>query len=542
MLKEATAIAGLEFTDEEREAMVESVNRNLNRYRQLRSIRIPDNVAPPIYFRPLVPGMQVNRERLPFRTSAPPDVRRPSDLEGAAFWPVTHLAQLIRTRQVRSIELTGMYLARLRRYNDKLNCVVTFLDGLAMAQARQADAEIDSGRYKGPLHGIPWGVKDIIAVKGYRTTWGSRAFVDQIIDEDASIVEMLRDAGAVLLAKLSTGELAGGDRWFGGRTNNPWNPEQGSSGSSAGSAAATAAGCVGFSIGTETTGSLLAPSARCGLTGLRPTFGRVSRYGVMTMSWTQDRVGPMCRSVEDCALVMRAIARADGRDLSIEDIPFNWDAHADIRRLRIGYLEGAFDDGSRRPAWVRNDLETLARLRSMGLTLVPISVPDFPLDLIGLGAESATSFDEFLRSGKAGLLIRAKEIPDRANGMRVSRTIPAVEYLQAQRLRMMMMQQLGDATASVDVYLAPSTGGNLPAPETPAGTSAQDRPPNKATHHFRMANMAGYPAIALPNGLSDEATPTGILFMARPFGEAELLVVAKAYQDASSFHLKHPAL
>ncbi len=251
-----------------------------------------------------------------------------------------NLSHLIRTRQVTSTELTEMYLARLHRYNDKLNCVVTFLDDVARAQAKQADAEIKAGKHNGLLHGIPWGAKDIIAVKGYKTTWGSGAYKDQMIDEEASVVEMLRDAGAVLIAKLTSGELAQGDQWFGGQTKSPWNLAEGSSGSSAGPGSATAAGLVGFAIGSETSGSILSPSARCGVTGLRPTFGRVSRYGVMTLSWTQDRLGPLCRYAEDCAVVMSVIAKPDGRDLSVSDIPFNWNARLRYSQAARGLSQG----------------------------------------------------------------------------------------------------------------------------------------------------------------------------------------------------------
>ena len=257
-----------------------------------------------------------------------------------AFWPVRHLAELVRTKQVTSVELTRMYLARLHRYNARLNNVVTFLDDHGLAEAERADREIAAGRYKGPLHGIPWGAKDILAVKGFPTTWGSPAFTTQQFDYDASVVEMLRDAGAVLIAKLATGELAAGDNWFGGQTKSPWDPTQGSSGSSAGPASATAAGGVAFAIGSETSGSILSPAARCGVVGLRPTFGRISRHGAMALSWTQDRLGPFCRYAEDCALVMQAIARPDGRDMSVTDLPFNWNAGLDVADAARGRAPG----------------------------------------------------------------------------------------------------------------------------------------------------------------------------------------------------------
>jgi len=344
MITEAMKLSGIELTEDERKGMVDSANQNLKRYEEVRAIHIPNDVSPPFHFSPVVPGMTVSRKALPFVLSPAPAVKRPARLEDAAFWPIRNLAELIRTRQVTSLELTEMYLARLHRYNGVLNNVVTFLDDYGRAEARRADAAIAAGRYKGPLHGIPWGAKDIISVKGFKTTWGSPAFKEQSFDYDASVVEMLREAGAVLIAKLTTGELASGDQWFGGQTKNPWDPTQGSSGSSAGPSSATAAGCVAFGIGTETSGSILSPAARCGLAGLRPTFGRISRYGVMALSWTQDRLGPLCRYAEDCAIVMRAIARPDGRDMSVTDVPFNWNAAFNIKSLKVGIIQESFDE------------------------------------------------------------------------------------------------------------------------------------------------------------------------------------------------------
>ena len=539
-LKAAAALAGLEFTDVELATMLQAVTQNCSRVTALHAVQIPNDVAPPFYFSPLVPGMKVNRERSAVRFSKILALKRPSRLEDAAFLPVTHLAQLLKSQQVTSVELTQMYLARLHQYNAKLNCVVTFLDELALAQAQQADAEIAAGKYRGVLHGIPWGAKDIIAVKGYKTTWGSGAYQDQVIGEDASIVTILREAGAVLLAKLATGELAGGDQWFGGRTNNPWNLDEGSSGSSAGPASATAAGLVPFAIGTETGGSILSPCARCGATGLRPTFGRVSRHGVMALSWTQDRLGPICRYVEDCAAVMSVIARPDGQDLSVSDIPFNWDARLDASKLRIGYLEDAFADGDRGAQWISNDQRTLQQLQQLGYKLIPLKVPEFPIDILSLSVEAAVFFDELLRSGRHQLLTNKTK----ADRFRVSRMVPAVEYLQSQRVRTMMMSTLAQATATVDVYLAPSANGNPRAggADGPPPAATPQPPPNRTQQHSQMANLACYPGLALPNGFAANGTPTSINFMARPFGEAELLAVAKSYQDATDFNLKHPTL
>ncbi|MCH9827934.1 MAG: amidase [Gammaproteobacteria bacterium] len=529
MMKSAAALSGLELSDADCETIAESVNENFERITALHSVRIPNDVAPPFYFSPLVPGMRVERAQLPFRTSKVSGLRRPADLEEIAFWPVRRLAELVRTRAVTSTELTRMYLSRLHRYNPKLNCVVSFLDDVALAQAKKADAEIAAGRYRGPLHGIPWGAKDIMAFKGHKTTWGSAVYSDRVIDETATVIRLLSEYGAVLLAKLSTGELAGGDQWFGGRTNNPWNLDEGSSGSSAGSACATAAGCVAFALGTETSGSILSPSGRCGATGLRPTFGRVSRYGVMALSWTQDRIGPICRDVEDCALVMNVIARPDGRDLSVSELPFNWDAGLDLRRVRVGYVKEAFADADRYPEWVRNDHDSIEQLRSLGFDLSPVTLPDFPTESLRLSVEAAVFHDELLRSGQYKQMTN----PSRGERMLASRLIPAVEYLQSQRLRSMMMQQLAHATAGVDVYLAPSTHG---APRN----RTTDAPASRSRDHFNMANLACYPALAVPNGFTSAGTPTSISFMARPYREAELLAVAKAYQDATGFNTRQP--
>ena len=562
MLRNALALAGLTFSDEDQKAMLQGVNRNLTSFEEVRKLEIPNDVAPPFYFSSIVPGMKVNRTRDPLHFSAPV-VKRPANLEDAAFWPVVQLAQLIKTRQVTSVELTQMYLARLHKYNAKLNCVVTFLDDVALAQAKQADAEIASGKYKGPLHGIPWGAKDIMAVKGYKTTWGSGAYKDQVINEDASVVEMLRDAGAVLLAKLASGELASGDRWFGGQTKNPWNTEEGSSGSSAGPGSATAAGCVAFALGTETSGSILSPSGRCGVTGLRPTFGRVSRYGVMALSWTQDRLGPMCRYAEDCAVVMSVIARPDGRDLSVSEIPFNWNAHLDIRKLRVGYLKDGFAEVRDVAAKAMNE-KAIAQVESLGFKLTPVTMPDWSIDGSSYGVESAVFFDELIRTGRDKQMTN----PGRASGFRSARVIPAVEYLQSQRARTMMMMKLAEATADVDVYLVPANGGGGggggrgrgAAPTDGAGASSgagAGRGPGRGDgggfdpnqqrrsviqRHFAMANTACYPAINVVHGFTETGTPGSFTFYARPFGEAELLAVAKAYQDATGFHLKHPAL
>ena len=547
MLKDALAVAGLDFTDEERQQILNGVNQNLTRYADLRQLHIDPNIAPPLYYSPIVPGTRLDRAQKPFRTSATPSLRRPANLEDVAFWPLAHLAHLLKTRQVTSVELSRMYLDRLKRYNPILNFVVTFTDDLGMQQAQQADREIAAGKYRGPLHGIPWGCKDIIAVPGYPTQWGSGAFKGQVIDTEATVVRLLREAGAVLVAKLTTGELASGDQWFGGRTNSPWDPTEGSSGSSAGPASATAAGCVAFGIGTETSGSILSPSTICGVTGLRPTFGRVSRYGAMTLSWTQDRLGPLCRTVEDCALVFRAIAKADEQDLSVIDLPFNWDAELDIRKLRIGYLAPAFREANRHDDWKRNDGQVLDQVKALGVTLEPFELPAMPLNVTGgiLGAESGASFDEFVRSGRDKNLTNR----GRSNGMRQSRLVPAVEYLQAQRVRAMIMRQFAATVSRFDVYIAPyinmrsgGAGRSGRAGGAAGGDSTPPLPPSAIRDHFQVANLCGYPAVSVPNGFTAEGKPTSITFLGRLYAEAEILALARAYQERAGFHLRRPTL
>src|SRR5688572_9319561 len=349
MIKEAEALAGLEFTDAERDAIVRGVNANARNYAQLRTVELPNSVPPAVQFDPVLPGMKLPVEKRTPRYSTASGVKRPSNLEQLAFFPVLHLAELVRTRKVSPVELTDMYLQRLKTHGPKLEAVITLTEERALAQARQADAEIRAGRYRGVLHGIPWGAKDLLSTKGIRTTWGARPYENQILDEDATVVQRLDQAGAILVAKLTLGALAQGDVWYGGRTRNPWKLDQGSSGSSAGPGAATVAGLVGFSIGSETLGSIVSPSTRNGATGLRPTFGRVPRTGAMALSWSMDKLGPMCRTVEDCAAIFAALHGPDGKDPTIKDVPFNWDAQRDVRTLRIGFYKSAFDATENHP-------------------------------------------------------------------------------------------------------------------------------------------------------------------------------------------------
>ena len=525
MLADAEAVAGLEFSDEERELMLEGLNDNLEAYELLRSVSIPNQVRPALSFDPAVPADALPQERRPLIPSRLGRVRRPSTMEELAFRSVAELAQLVRTRRVTSVELTELYLDRLERYGPRLECVIELTKDRAMEQARRADRELARGNYRGPLHGIPWGAKDLLATRGSRTTWGAKPFEEQRLDEDATVVQRLDGAGAVLVAKLTLGALAWGDVWYDGRTRNPWNPEQGSSGSSAGPAAATVAGLVGFAIGSETLGSIISPATRCGATGLRPTFGWVSRHGAMALSWSMDKLGPICRSVEDCALVMHAIHGPDGRDPTVRDVPFNWDGTRGIDGIRIGYLASAFerDRGERGAEWKEFDQRSLAMMRRIVAHLKPVELPDnerYPTQAMGfiLSAEAAAAFDELTRSGRDDLLVRQQQ---RAwpNVFRQSRLVPAVEYIQANRLRTLLMEAMNAVFREVDVFIAPSFAPRL----------------------LQVTNLTGHPAVVLPNGYRDEnGTPTSISFIGKMFGDGQVLAVAKAYQDATDFHRRHP--
>ena len=514
MIRQAESIAGLEFNEDQRQEMVRALNQNQRAFQTMRTVEIPNSVPPALHFEPNVPGVEIPaRKAVP--APRPEPVRRPERLEDVAFWPVTKLAELVRTRQVTSTELTRMYLDRLKRYDSVLECVVTLTEERALAQARRADEEIAAGRYRGPLHGIPWGAKDLLAVRGYRTTWGAEPYVDQVIDEDATVVRRLDEAGAILIAKLSVGALAMGHVWFGGSTRNPWNLEQGASGSSAGSAAATAAGLVGFSIGTETLGSIVSPSTRCGTTGLRPTFGRVSRYGSMQLSWSMDKVGPICRTVEDCALVFDAIHGADGLDPTARDVAFDWDPNVRLSNLRIGYLKSGFE--ADRPNREFDDA-ALETLRGLGAELVPFELPNripvAPLRLI-LNAEAAAAFDDLTRSGRDALMEERSSWPAT---FRQARFVPAVEYIQANRLRTMVMRDLNEAMRDIDVFVTPSFARDL----------------------LVMTNLTGHPAVVLPNGFTDQGTPVSISFVGKLWGEAETMAVARAYQEATRFYEQTP--
>lgn len=533
MIRQAEWISGLEFNEAKRKLMLDGVNRTLESYAKIRAVPLDNAVPPALWFHP-APATQAPRPapKTPLRW-IPARVARPASEEDVAFAPVTQLAGWLRRRQLSSVELTRLYLERLKRYDPILRAVITLTEELAMKQAEQADRELAAGRWRGPLHGVPWGAKDLLAVPGYPTTWGATPYREQVRAEQATVVAKLEEAGAVLVAKTSVGALAWGDVWFAATTKNPWNTKQGSSGSSAGSASATAAGLIGFGIGTETLGSIVSPCTRCGVTGLRPTFGRVSRYGAMALSWSMDKIGPIARSVEDCALIFHAIHGADPKDPTATDRPFDWPPKRDLGSLRVGYVASLFEEDRSKNAsneeqkkllreWQALDQQALEVLRRIGIRLIPIRLPDrYPVEALSfvLDAEASACFDVITRTGKDDTMVRqtADAWP---NVFRQSQLIPAVEYLRANRIRTLVMGEMEKRMQEVDVYVAPSYGGS----------------------NLLLTNLTGHPGVVVPNGFRSNGSPTSLTFQGRLYGETDVLAIARAYQQATDFHRKRPKI
>ncbi len=572
MIDQAAALAAITIPPDDKAAMIDQLTRQRGSYVAIRKLDLPNSVAPAFVFDPLPPGATVNTAReKPIYSKAPATLTAPANLEDLAFEPALTLADLIRRRRISSTDLTQMYIARLRRYDPLLHFVITITEDRALAHARAADADLAKGNYRGPLHGLPWGAKDLLAVQGYPTTWGAGGFEHQTIKDDATVVQRLDAAGAVLIAKLTLGALAMGDVWFGGRTRNPWNPKQGSSGSSAGPASATSAGCVAFSIGSETLGSISSPSTRCGVTGLRPTFGFVPRTGAMALSWTMDKLGPICRSVEDCAAVLEAIYGPDGHDLSVRDAAFNWNADLDWHSLRIGYLKASFDPDqppppekpapanesaedkkkrehraaqaaayrARRDYDRKYDLAALDKLKTMGVNLIPLDLPKLPYGPMAdlLTAEAAAAFDSLTRSGRDQLLT-AQSPDDWPNLFRIWRFYPAVEYIQANRARTLAIAAMAKLFDQADVIVTATNSEQLV-----------------------VTNLTGHPACIVPNGLRGNdapappatdtgdddqiggpGTPVSLTFLASHYQDAKLCAFARAYQQATGFEKLHPKL
>jgi Asp-tRNA(Asn)/Glu-tRNA(Gln) amidotransferase A subunit family amidase len=532
MMHATEKLIGIELTDAQEAMALGGVNRNLDAYEANRKIDVPLDTEPAIAFHPARAKNKLYTPKTRFRFGRVelPQFKTVDDL---AFATVPQLASLLRTQRISSTELTKMYLARLKKYGTKLLCVVTLTEDLALKQAAAADAEIKRGKYRGPLHGIPWGAKDLFATKGIKTTWGAEPYRDQMIDYDSTVVARLNEAGAVLVAKLSMGALAQGARWFAGVTRNPWQPDEaqtGSSGSSAGPAAATAGGLVGFAIGTETLGSIVSPSSRCGVTGLRPTYGRVSRYGAMGLSWTMDKIGPMCRGVEDCAAALNAIYGPDGKDITVGDAPFNWNGDTNISTLRIGYLKTEFDgpttppqneqqrtQAEQRRALYKTALEVLEKA---GAKLTPIELPKFSAASLRfiLSAEAAAAFDDITRDGRVNEL-SGQSPNDWPNTFRTSRFIPAVEYLRAQRARTLLIHEMEKLMSQWDVFVSPAPG----------------------SASLLVTNLTGNPAVVLPCGFVNDL-PIAIMFTGGVYDEVSPLRVALAYERATKWHTMHPTL
>jgi Asp-tRNA(Asn)/Glu-tRNA(Gln) amidotransferase A subunit family amidase len=575
MINQAAALAGIDIKPNQTAALVAKLNEQRRAFGAIRQLHLPNDVPPAFRFDPVISNeIAPLSESAPVRIAAAPGASPaivesdiPIDLEKLAFATVRELGALIQNKRVSVVELTEMYLGRLKRFDPQLHFLVTLTEERARAQATELDAEIARGQYRGPLHGIPWGAKDLLAVRGYPTTWGAGGFQEQAFGEDATIVKRLDEAGAVLVAKLSLGALAMGDKWFGGRTRNPWNTGEGSSGSSAGSASATASGCVAFAIGSETLGSISSPSTRCGTTGFRPTFGFVPRTGAMALAWTMDKLGPIARASEDSALVMQAIYGPDGADLTVRAAPFFWDPQIDWKRLRVGYAKKLFEEQSpaenppgdatpqelkewesrkedRASARARReydrayDLEALAKLRTMGVDLQVVEWPELPLEAISLllNAEAAAAFDELTLTGRDELLTEQGE-DDWPNIFRAARFYPAVEYIQANRARTVAMREMSRLFERVDILVVPSS------------SDAQ----------LMLTNLTGHPAVIVPNGLRGKdapqppsvdtgeddsiggpGTPVSLTFLGRLYHDSALLAFAWAYQEATGFHRLHP--
>ncbi len=511
----AARIAGLEFTQAEIDSLLPDLEDNRRAYDNLRKTEFDNALSPALVFNPMPMGYQPPTVQKPVVFSSPGKVALPANRDDLAWYSVRQLAELLRTRQITSEELTRFFIGRLKKYDPQLQCVVTLTEDLALEQARRADAEIKAGKYRGLLHGIPYGAKDLLAKKGYKTTWGAMPYKEQVLDYDAAVIQKLEAAGAVLVAKTTLGALAWGDVWFGGTTKNPWDTKTGSSGSSAGSASAVSAGLLPFAIGTETLGSIVSPATTCGVTGLRPTFGRVSRHGAMALSWSMDKIGPICRTVQDCAIVFNAIYGPDGKDLAVVKAPFNFNSTADPKKLKVGYVKSDFE----RPyPFHAQDSAALDVLKNLGFELIPIQLPEMPDIRFILEAEAAAAFDDLTRSNKDDLMVR--QIRNAwPNVFRGARFVPAVEYIQANRRRSELIEAMQrEVFSKVDVYVHPSWGSSS----------------------LTITNYTGHPCVVVPNGFQRNGRPTSISFTSKLYEEGMALSVARAFQLATAHHKKHP--
>ena len=517
-LREAAELYDLDFTEAEADSLMGNIMGNLQLYKGMHKTLPTNDIPFPFAFNPVPYGM--NKQKMNQTVSLPfvANIRLPKNKNDLAFYSIPELAGLIRSKQITSVELTKFFIDRLKKWGDTLECVITLTEDTAMAQARRADEELKNGKYRGVLHGIPYGLKDLFAVKGYKTTWGSTPYKDQYVDEDAYVYKRLRHAGAVLCAKLSLGALAFNNKWFGGETKNPWNLKQGSSGSSAGSAAAVVAGLLPFTIGTETLGSIVSPSTRCGATGLRPTFGSISRSGAMVLCWSLDKAGPICRSAEDCAIVFNYIHGTDGKDYGSVDQKFNYDGVVNFKKLRIAYAENYF----KRLAPDAPERKVLDVYKSLGADLKPVEFPDssvYPVNLISiiLNAESAAAFDELTRTNRDDLIER-QDKGFWPNSFRAARFIPAVEYINANRYRYNLCKVVNEFMKAYDVVIVPSFAGR----------------------QLSITNLTGHPVVVMPMGFNQNGSPLSITLIGNLFDEATILAAAKGYQDKTDHNKKRP--
>jgi Asp-tRNA(Asn)/Glu-tRNA(Gln) amidotransferase A subunit family amidase len=513
----------ISFTTKEIDTLYSDVIDNLANYKAMHRLPLANSVPLSMWQTPVVPGMQFNTIQKPIAWKLDNTVQLPTNKNDLAFYTLEQLASLIKNKKISSLALTEFFIARIKKWGDTLQCVISIQEDIAYAEAKKADAELAQGKYRGLLHGIPYGLKDLFAVKGTKTTWGAAPYQNQIIEEDAFVYTKLRDAGAVLVAKFTLGALAMGDYWFGGRTKNPWNLNYGSSGSSAGSTSATVAGLVPFAIGTETWGSIVSPSTTCGATGLRPTFGSISRSGAMALSYSLDKVGPICRSAADAAIVFNYIHGTDGKDGSAVNMPFNYIPNKDIKKLKIAYAKNYFDkikDTS------RNEFKVLEEFKKLGVQLIPVNFPDsgvynFNIMDVVIGVECAAQFDEMTRMNIDDALTRQTK-NDWPNSFRTARFVPAVEYINAQRHRYTLMQKVNEVMQQYDVIICPSRGdGNQSA----------------------ITNLTGNPVVCVPTGFDKRLNlPTGISFVGNLYDEATILSIAQAYQKATNWDETHPTL
>lgn len=520
-IRRAQGMYGLEFSDTAIDTMQDYLNRNLRGFDTLRHYDLPHETFPALVFDHHPLGFEIVdiQDSLHINIPSAEDLSASDSLLG--FYSIPQLAALLQSGKITSVELTAFYLNRLKKYNPTLECAITITEELAMAQAKKADEEMARGIYKGLLHGIPYGTKDLMSVEDYKTTWGAMPYKNQEINHTATVIRKLEEAGAVLIAKLSSGALARGDVWFDGETKNPWDTLQGASGSSAGSGSATAAGLVGFSLGTETLGSITSPSNRNGVSGLRPTYGRVSRDGVMSLSWSMDKVGPICRSAEDCAIVFDAIRGKDSLDVTTREVGFSYDSDIDITTLKVAYLKKDIEKDTTEVK--TNLLQAIEILNSLGVQADSMELPtEYPFDGfdIILRAEAGAMFDDMVRSGKVDIMVQQTQ-KSRANSLRQARFIPAVEYLQANRFRRLLIEEINDLFEQYDVIIAPTFSGS---------------------RQVLITNLTGHPVVTVPTGFDETGHPTSITFIGNLYQEGVILGMAHAYQLATTHHLQRPPL